>query len=121
MLRLNTSYVKCYWAEPQMCSKCTVLHYISGRFEKNKLRVLELNISPNFFGLTQLVTNVYSIQSTMSSNSCKNNKCFELQIFLHELSKTKDYFVPLFSNESINSMFTRWKSSRFSIFFRITS
>ena len=44
-------------------------------------------------------------------------KSFELRIFSNESSKISKFVVLLFLNKLINSMFTFWKISRFSIFF----
>ena len=58
-----------------MCSNCTVLRHMTGRFEENNVRVSELNVSLNIV-LKQVVTNINSFQYTMSS-SCNNiKKCF---------------------------------------------
>ena len=66
-----------------MCTKRTDLHHVTGLFEENNVRVMELKISPKFALIRQVVLNVYSAQSTMSSSSSNINKRF----WIADLSK----------------------------------
>ena len=52
-----------------MWTKSTDLHHVTGRFEENKVRVLELNISLKFAFMKQDVLNVNSAQTRMTSSS----------------------------------------------------
>ena len=57
-------------------TKTADLHPITGIFEGNNVRVLELNVSPRFALMNQVVLNINSTQSTMSSSSSNNKACF---------------------------------------------
>ena len=59
-----------------MCTKSKDLHHTSGLVEENNVRVLELNVSPKFASMKQVVLNVNNSQSTMSSSSTNTNKRF---------------------------------------------
>ena len=48
--------------------------------EENNMRVLELNVSPEFPLMKQVVLTVNNAQSTMSFSSCNLSNAFELQI-----------------------------------------
>ena len=69
------------------------------------MRVLELNVSPKFALMKQVLLNLNSIQSTMSAASSNINKYLKMQFFSHESSKGNKYFVPLFFNDSMKSKF----------------
>ena len=57
-----------------MCTKRTDSHHVRGRFEENSVLVLELNVSPKFASMKQVVLNVNGIQSTRISSSSEINK-----------------------------------------------
>ena len=65
-----------------MCTKRTDLHQMTGRFEENNVRVLELNVSPMFALMKQVVLNVKNAQSKISStNSIINKRVFVANLF----------------------------------------
>ena len=55
---------------------CSELHHIRQRFEENNVRVLELELSPKFALIKQVVPNVKGSQSTMSSSSRNTDNWF---------------------------------------------
>ena len=59
-----------------MCTKRAELHHVMGRFERINVRVLELNVSPKFALMKQVVLNVRSTQSTVSSGSSAIDNLF---------------------------------------------
>ena len=50
--------------------------HVTGRFEENNVRFSELNNSPTFSLIKQVVRNKNSTQSTMSFSTRKINNCF---------------------------------------------
>ena len=101
MLRLNSNRLTL--ARTQLCTERADLNHGMGRFEENNMRVLELNVSPKFALMKQVLFDITSNQSTESSSAAFPTVVFESKISPHELSKIKKHFVPLFFNESINS------------------
>ena len=72
--RFNTSDLTLI--QDQLCTKLADLYHIKGRFEGNIVRVLELNVWPEFVLIKQIILIVNSTQCTMSSNSSSIVKGF---------------------------------------------
>ena len=100
----------------RLCTKRTDLHHVT-RFEGNKVRVLELNVSPKFVLMKQVVLNVKRAQPTMSSNSCNINKRSWFVIFFTGNVKGRQVVCTVFFSE----FFTPWTNSGFLIYFCKTS
>ena len=73
MLRLDTKQLTVI---RDLCTKRTDLHHVMGMFEEINVRVLKLNVSPKFALMKQVVLNVFSAQSTLSSSISNINKRF---------------------------------------------
>ena len=104
-----------------MCTKWIDFHHITGRFEEKKVRVLELNVSPRFALMKQVVLIIISTQPTESSGSSNIDKCFWTTSFFTWIVTVNSWFVPLFLIESTISKFTPWANSTSSFSFCITS
>ena len=113
--------VKQLWSESTLCTKRTDLQHIAGRGEPNSVRVLDLRVSPKFAFRKQVVNNVNSTQSTMSSRSGSIDKRFWIVSLFTWIVEDQQILCTVVFYETINSKFTRWTNSRFSISFCITS
>ena len=60
----------------KLCTERAEMHHNTMRFEKNNVRVLELNVSPKFALMKQVVLDLNSIHSTVSSSHNDLDKCF---------------------------------------------
>ena len=84
-------------SESQLCTEGTDLHHVTWRFEENNVRVLELNVSPKFAQMKQVVAIVRTTQPTKFSSTSKINKrFFELQISSNESPEKNDYYITFF-------------------------
>ena len=61
-----------------MCTKRPDFYHVTGRFEENNVRVVELNVSPKFYMMKQVVLKKYSAQSTKTSTSNNIKKRFRI-------------------------------------------
>ena len=104
-LRLDSNQLA--FMREKLCTERVDLHHFTRRCEESIMRVLELNVSPNFALMEQVVLDINSAQSTVSfgSGSIAKN-FFDVRISSYDSSKANKYFVRLFLNESLKSKFT---------------